>query len=203
MLNGRLPKAVLGPIYHGRLRKDAARAWQAMHMEARGRYGTILAPLGPMSSYRTYAEQVYLWNHGAHPHNTTWVARPGTSNHGWGLAVDLGSRHMRTIVDSIGAKYGWAKRWSDAPNEWWHIKWRSGVWNGKAPFGYRIIRRNSRGRDVLRLKKLMHHKGLKGFSRLSPVFGPQAVAALKRYQRAQHIKADGIAGPSTWYRLQT
>jgi hypothetical protein len=35
---------------------------------------------------------------------------------------------MRSIVDRIGAKYGYAKKWSDAPTEWWHLKWRPGIY---------------------------------------------------------------------------
>ena len=28
---------------------------------------------------------------------------------------------MRTVVDQIGANYGWAK--IEAPDEWWHINY--------------------------------------------------------------------------------
>lgn len=127
--NGRLPANVLAPIPGGQLRKDAAAAWNAMCAEARQRYGVQLLPLGPASSYRTLPQQEYLWDHVSHPHDTNWVAEPGTSNHGWGLAVDLKNKQMRWIIDQIGEKYGWAKKWSDAPGEWWHIKWREGVWH--------------------------------------------------------------------------
>src|SRR5262249_54929665 len=59
--NGRLPDSELAPIANGRLRKDAAAAWNAMNVEARAR-GCELLPSGSMSSYRTYAQQVFLWN---------------------------------------------------------------------------------------------------------------------------------------------
>lgn len=123
--NGRLPTSALAKIPGGRLRKDAAEAWNAMNAESERRFGVTLRPTGPRSSYRSFSEQValrrlYLAGKG------DLAAVPGTSNHGLGLAVDLATPQMRHIVDQIGAKYGWAKRWSDAPTEWWHLKWRPG-----------------------------------------------------------------------------
>lgn len=199
-LNGRLPLSALGDIHQGKLRKDAARAWNAMNMEAQGRYGVTLTPTGSASSYRTLTQQQYLYNLYRSGRGNL-AAVPGTSNHGWGLAVDLASQEMRRIVDSIGSKYGWAKKWSDAQSEWWHLKWRGGVWKGQAPYGRRVLRRGSRGRDVLRLKKLMRRKGLKGFY-YTPIFDARTQAALKRWQSNHGLGADGIAGPKTWHKLQ-
>ena len=51
------------------------------------------------------------------------AARPGTSNHGWGTTVDVPQPAMRAAIDKHGASYGWSKRWSDAPSEWWHIRY--------------------------------------------------------------------------------
>ena len=51
-----------------------------------------------MSGYRTHAEQQALWN--ANP-NPMFVARPGTSNHEKGNAIDY--------VDSPGA-WSWLKK---------------------------------------------------------------------------------------------
>jgi peptidoglycan hydrolase-like protein with peptidoglycan-binding domain len=201
-LNGRLPSAALGDIHQGKLRKDAARAWNAMNMESMGRYGVALAPTGSASSYRTYAKQQEFWNLYKSGRGNL-AARPGTSNHGWGLAVDLRTPQMRSIVDSIGAKYGWAKPWSDAPSEWWHLKWRSGVWNGQTPYGPRVIRKNSRGVDAIKLKKVMYDNGLRGFNRFTPVFQQDAVDALRRWQHAHNLGADGVAGPKTWRKLLT
>ena len=28
---------------------------------------------------------------------------------------------MRTVIDQIGASYGWAK--TEAPSEWWHVNY--------------------------------------------------------------------------------
>jgi D-alanyl-D-alanine carboxypeptidase len=129
--NGKLPPSALAPIAAGQLEKHAAAAWNAMNVEARAN-GLELRPTGSMSSYRTYAQQVYLYNLYRSGRGNL-AAVPGTSNHGWGLAVDLATTQMRAMLDRIGRKYGWAKEWSDAQSEWWHIKYRSGVWSGPDP----------------------------------------------------------------------
>lgn len=126
--NGKLPASALSPIAQGQLRHDAAAAWNAMNAHAR-RLGLELVPTGSMSSYRTYAQQVYLYNEYKAGRGSL-AATPGTSNHGWGLAVDLATPAMRSMVDRIGEEYGWAKKWSDAQSEWWHIKWVEGSWRG-------------------------------------------------------------------------
>lgn len=135
--NGHLPQSALAPIAGGHLYKPAAAAWNAMNVASRNRYGVNLYPLGAMSSYRTYAQQVYLWNTVPHAHDPNWVAVPGTSNHGLGLAVDVKTQHMRWIIDQIGKGYGWSKGCSDAPVEWWHIKYNPSctraTWHGHDP----------------------------------------------------------------------
>lgn len=129
--NGLLSPDELAPIASGQLRRDAAAAWNALNVEARKR-GVELRPTGSKSSYRTLDQQhelyrMYLAGTG------NLAAKPGTSNHGWGLAVDLATQEMRAVVDQIGAAFGWAKQWSDAPSEWWHIRWREGIWLGQDP----------------------------------------------------------------------
>jgi hypothetical protein len=133
--NGQLPAAELAPIAYGRLERNAAASWNALNVEARAA-GLELRPTGSRSSYRSYAEQVELYNLYLSGRGNL-AARPGTSNHGWGLAVDLATTSMRSMVDRIGRKYGWAKDWSDAPSEWWHLKYRAGIWSGPdpGPFG--------------------------------------------------------------------
>lgn len=132
--NGRLPPSDLAPIQNGRLAVAAAAAWNAMNVEARSK-GCELRPTGSKSSYRSYDEQVELYQ--AYLNGTgNLAAVPGSSNHGWGLAVDVASQEMRSMIDRIGERYGWAKKWSDAPSEWWHIKYREGVWSGSDPGPY-------------------------------------------------------------------
>jgi hypothetical protein len=133
--NGKLSPSELAPIAQGQLRKDAAAAWNAMNVEAR-KNGIELVPTGSKSSYRTYAQQQELWNLYQSGRGNL-AASPGTSNHGWGLAIDLATPAMRSMVDKIGAKYGFSKRCSDAQSEWWHIKYdpacNHATWSGTDP----------------------------------------------------------------------
>lgn len=130
--NGQLPSSDLAPIAGGQLIKAAAAGFNAMNVESRKRYGVELRPTGSMSSYRTYAQQQYLWDL-YQSGKGNLAAVPGTSNHGWGVAVDFATPQMRSIVDAIGAKYGWSKSWSDAPSEWWHIRYEAGHYSGPDP----------------------------------------------------------------------
>lgn len=96
----------------------AADAWNAMRAEALKTYGIDIYPGGPLSAYRTYAQQAelyraYLDGSGA-PANP-----PGTSSHETGTAVDVETRQMRWVVDQIGPQYGWSK--IHGPHEWWHV----------------------------------------------------------------------------------
>jgi D-alanyl-D-alanine carboxypeptidase len=116
-LNGRLPDSALSPIPGGQLSIAAAAAWNAGPAKAGCR------PLGPNSSYRSYAKQVYYWNLYVSGQGNL-AARPGTSNHGWGNAVDLASPSMRSWIDRNGAQYGWKK--VEAPSEWWHVNYVGG-----------------------------------------------------------------------------
>jgi hypothetical protein len=202
-VNGRIPGVALGGITQGHLLKPPARAWNAMNMESQGRYGITLHPTGSMSSYRTLSQQQYLY-HLYQIGRGNLAATPGTSNHGWGLAVDLATPQMRGVVDKCGAHYGWAKRWSDAQSEWWHIKYRSGVWSSRhRPWGLRTLRHGSRGRDVVALKSDMYRAGIRSFERSTPSFGPNVVNAVKRFQHKHNMHSDGVVGPKTWHKIRS
>jgi D-alanyl-D-alanine carboxypeptidase len=132
--NGRLDPSELAPIAQGQLAIEAAAAWNAMNVAARAR-GLELLPNGSKSSYRTYEQQVQLWAlYQAGKGNL--AAHPGSSNHGLGLAVDVATPQMRAMIDEIGRPYGWCKAWSDAPGEWWHLKYRKGSYQGTDPGPY-------------------------------------------------------------------
>jgi LysM repeat protein len=104
-----------GTLY---LEATAATAWNAMRDESLRLYGQDLYPDGPLSAYRSYDQQAYLYDlylsgQGA-PANP-----PGTSSHETGLAVDVAAPEMRWVIDQIGYQYGWGKL--HAPGEWWHV----------------------------------------------------------------------------------
>ena len=76
----------------------------AMNAESERDYGvTLRAWLGPAPAYPPYADQLYFWNQYLY-HGGNLAARPSTSNHGLGLAVDLATEQMRRIDDKIGHK---------------------------------------------------------------------------------------------------
>lgn len=115
--NGNLPPSALKPVPPGRLENSAARAWRA----GPGKVGCRL--LGPNSGYRSLDMQRYYWSLYQSGRGNL-AAVPGTSNHGWGRAVDLAAPWMRSWIDAHGARYGWRK--TEAPGEWWHVNYVGG-----------------------------------------------------------------------------
>jgi cell wall-associated NlpC family hydrolase len=122
--NGLIPPSAMCPLEVAGhvLRCDAAAAYRAMGTAFAGAFGT---PLCITDSYRTYAAQVRLY--GEKPE---LAAVPGTSDHGWGLAVDLcggierfGTAEYAWMVANAG-RFGFLHpAWADPGNgreEPWH-----------------------------------------------------------------------------------
>jgi hypothetical protein len=197
-----MSSGVLASINGGFLRTDAARAFNAMDQESRRRYNVALHPLGHMSSYRTYQQQVYLYQLYRSGRGNL-AAYPGTSNHGWGLAVDFATTQMRWVVDQIGSAFGWAKSWSDAPSEWWHIRYRPGVWQSGHSAGLgeqaSTLTLGSRGEAVTVLQRDLDRHG--GRVQVDGVFGPHTATAVRHFQSQSGLVVDGIVGPATWRKL--
>ena len=114
--NGRIPAAALTSvgIGHHRLAGPAARGFIAMTEEA----ASSGIHIGVTDSYRNYDQQVDLARRKGLYSQGGLAATPGTSNHGWGLAVDLdldarGQAWMR----SNAGRYGFVE---DTPREPWH-----------------------------------------------------------------------------------
>jgi hypothetical protein len=217
--NGQLPASALAPITvcangeRGRLRRDAARAFNAMNALSEKRYGVTLRATSARCSYRPLADQQHFWNLYVSGRGSL-AARPGTSNHGLGLAVDLATQAMRHIVDVIGRPFGWAKAWSDAPSEWWHLKWRPGTYAKVQAFhgALATLRKGARHKDVVALKALLRDRGVKGagkhprkqFPAMSPGrrFGGAVDRRVRWFQQAMGMKVDGVVGPKTWAALE-
>ena len=122
--NGLIPPSAMCPLGMPghQLRCDAAAAFRAMA----GAYATSFgSQLCVTDSYRTYASQVRLY--GEKP---ALAAVPGTSNHGWGLALDLcggiqtfGTTQYAWMVANAG-RFGFLHpTWADPGNgreEPWH-----------------------------------------------------------------------------------
>jgi peptidoglycan hydrolase-like protein with peptidoglycan-binding domain len=221
--NGRLTSGELAPITGGQLAKAAAGAWNAMNVEAR-RLGTELRPTGRDSSYRTYDRQVYYWNlYRAGKGNL--AARPGTSNHGLGHAVDLATPKMRTLVDRIGKRYGWSK--TEAPSEWWHVCY-TGPYSGGDPGPGGQVRaaaapaarpptfpypgdnylgvpdqtakcHSGAAADTESVRRWQSRMRDRGWTiETDGKFGPASERVARSFQAQVGLVVDGKVGPSTW-----
>nr|BFF18510.1 hypothetical protein GCM10025730_20310 [Promicromonospora thailandica] len=125
--NGRIPADVLCPLEFAPghlLRCDAAERLTALSAAFEQRFGY---PIPLTDSYRSLATQVAV--KGTKPH---LAAIPGTSNHGWGLAVDLddpvagGASAEYVWLRLHGPDYGWDNpswaRLDGAKPEPWHFE---------------------------------------------------------------------------------
>lgn len=112
--NGRIPASALCPIDPSgahRLRCDAAEAFSQLDSAYRARFG---APFSVTSSYRSYDDQVRLKQSWCDRDACHMAASPGSSNHGWGLALDLGGG----INDFGTPEHEWMR--DHAPGFGWH-----------------------------------------------------------------------------------
>jgi LAS superfamily LD-carboxypeptidase LdcB len=124
MSNGQLDADALCPLWSApgqRLRTDASKAFNAM---SRYHAKTLGAPLCVTDSYRSYAQQVDVYHR-----KPGLAAVPGTSQHGWGLAVDLcgGVQSYGTPafnwMKANGPRFGfhhpaWAEPTGSRPEAW-------------------------------------------------------------------------------------
>ncbi len=107
--NGFLPESTLCPLSAAgghRLRTDAAQAYERL---AAAYAASLGRPLCITDSYRSYAAQVDVF-----ARKPSLAAVPGTSQHGWGLALDLCGG-----VQVFGAEaHEWMR--ANAPAFGWH-----------------------------------------------------------------------------------
>jgi hypothetical protein len=200
--NGRLPQAALARVKgNGWLRRDAAAAYNAMAADA-ARDGVDLAiwESAMRRTYRPYGAQVVARNYWCGQGRCGNAAAPGTSNHGLGICVDLMNMTQRRWIDRNGARYGWSKRWSDAPWEWWHIRYKAGIWRGRPPkSGPPNLRIGSRGIWVKRAQNALRRLNVAGAPRrVDGFYGRETANAVKRLQRKHGLTVDGRVGPQTW-----
>jgi hypothetical protein len=200
-LNGKLPDADLEAIPGGRLRKDAAEAWLAMRAFIGKADGVWICPTSVRTAYRPYADQEYFWSL-YQRHQGALAARPGTSNHGWGIAVDLPSPAMRAAVRACGHEFGWGIRGgrlaSDAPSEEWHCTFHPGRYPAVAqhrpkprPHPYQVLTDGERQARDLLLAERHVARGHGGWSHVDKGHLAHAVEA-KRSIRA-HLHAIAAA----------
>ncbi len=110
------------------LRADAAVALAELNVAYRKQFGTSLSIT---DSYRSYQQQVSV-----RARKPGMTARPGTSQHGWGLAVDLAGgvqnedvryRWLRANAPRFGWDHPtWARAGGSGPYEPWHWEYVAG-----------------------------------------------------------------------------
>ncbi|WP_433002284.1 peptidoglycan DD-metalloendopeptidase family protein [Kribbella sp. CA-294648] len=120
--NGLIPASQLCGLGSGHmLRCDAARAYQQLSTAYRQAFGKNLCIT---DSYRSYSAQVDLY--GRKP---SLAALPGTSNHGWGVAIDLCGG-----VDKFGTpQYEWMVANAESFG-WVHPRWAKQGGNREEPW---------------------------------------------------------------------
>jgi hypothetical protein len=118
--NGRIPMTALAhPVSAPRalFRPDAAAAFDQLNAAYRARFGTGISVT---DSYRDYPTQVRTKAAKGH-----LAATPGTSNHGWGMAMDIGINSAQyNWLRANAPRYGWDNppwaRPGGSKEEKWH-----------------------------------------------------------------------------------
>jgi hypothetical protein len=115
----------------GRLWTPAAAAWNDMRLHIGVREGHWIAPAGNASHARpvgrrgdgaapgiVYGTQWYFWE--TQPPPAAW---PGSSNHGWGIAVDVHHPKDALYIRKHGSRFGWSHDEGARVGEWWHFRY--------------------------------------------------------------------------------
>lgn len=114
--NGRVPEADLVPLGHAGQRLAAPAAAAFADLEAAARASGISFRV--TDSYRSFDEQVDIARRKGLYSEGGLAAKPGTSQHGWGLAVDLGlDPRAQAWMRNNAAQFGFVE---DVPREPWH-----------------------------------------------------------------------------------
>lgn len=120
--NGRIPPSALTSIGHGdhRLWAPAAEAYTAME-QAAAKDGVRLKVT---DSYRSYEGQVDVARRKGLYSEGGLAAKPGTSEHGWGLSVDLSlDGRAQAWMRTNAARFGFEE---NVPREPWHWTFTGG-----------------------------------------------------------------------------
>ncbi|MBI4885081.1 MAG: D-alanyl-D-alanine carboxypeptidase family protein [Actinobacteria bacterium] len=115
--NGLVPRELLTPIGIGqhRLWGPAAESFKAMRADALA----VGVNISVTDSYRTFDQQVELAQRKGLFKNGGLAAVPGTSEHGWGLAIDADvDRAGLEWLQANGARYGWVMPTTREPWHW-------------------------------------------------------------------------------------
>jgi len=122
-------------------------------------------------------------------------AKPGTSPHETGLAIDTDDR-----IGWIG-EHGWIQNVSGEP---WHFQYFAANDRHKSPAPAQAlaVRRGSRG-TLVRAVQARLNRDYPLYSKLvvDGIFGPKTEAVVREFQRRAGLVVDGIVGPKTLAKL--
>ena len=250
--NGDLPEGLLRSVGKGGLlHVNAARAFEALRADAAIAGFDLTYTWG--GTYRSYQSQValfesrydrdYVEGRNVKTGSRTWngvryykrkgvaaAATPGTSNHGWGLAVDMALDSDRSdgldpddavyIGPALNYLYANAERfgWSwELQSEPWHLRYVAG---DDIPEAVREFERNEAkaateishptpSKPSLRLGStgdgvtiLQSALRARGFTiAVDGHFGPQTDRTVRAFQARHHLTVDGVVGEKTWAAL--
>lgn len=215
--NGRFPSSAISPATgcSTGLANNAAAAWNHVAVIVHEHTGYWLQSNGPASCYRTYDQQVALRNQWCNAGNCSNAAVPGTSNHGWGIAVDAPPQTVAYIHQYAGGLFGQGYgSCSDAQWEDWHVKYCGGYsGSDPGPYGsggggghvFHTLKLHSKGP---RVSKLSTHLALLtnlndkaphylAWSKRSKVYTRSIKHGVRRLQHDGKLGTDGIYGPKT------
>ena len=244
--NGQLPASVLAKVKTGGQMYAPVAAWFDKMYDAALAAGHKLKNVG---DYRSFEGQLSMFmdrysttDQGRNPQVTrqyegkTWYLKPGKapsaapdptgvkgSNHGWGLAIDLGYDQGGKLVAMGGACFDWLC--ANAPKygfylqtdnrqskefEAWHWQYALGdnAPDGSAPapapapsggmkFEYpgTPVKRGSKGDSVKLIQAVV------GANPVDGDFGPGTEAKVKAWQLSNGLKTDGVIGPISWSKM--
>ena len=164
---------------------------------------------GYYGDVRYYLGQRYVRRRG-----TAAAAVPGTSNHGFGIAVDLHtgdgfgsftSAQYKWMVTN-GAKHGWSNAEGRSVNEPWH-------WVHNAANDKKAPKTAAKTRKPRKLAVLSHGKRKGSWQNrvwqqylrsqghkivVDKIFGAATTAATKSWQKSRGLTPDGIVGIASW-----
>jgi hypothetical protein len=238
--NGMLADSLLVPCGIGsfKMLQPAARAMRALVATANAAGFNVHAT----GTYRSYAAQqtLFLARYSETPikdrpskiwKNKTWwlkpkmsmAAVPGTSNHGWALAIDFAEKKADGSIVSVSPRFvSWlcdnAKTFgysAEDQSEVWHWRHVAGdnvtpaviaFENGDTPQPAKperpVLRTGSTGTAVRELQTMINALGY-DCGKVDGKFGPRTTSNVRAFQKDNPpLKVDGIVGAKTWSVLE-
>jgi len=115
--NGKIPQSALEQVGDTRHHLWAPAAESLTQMMADAEKAGV--KIGITDSYRPYTEQVDLAKRKGLYSQGGLAAKPGTSEHGWGMAADLDlNSHAQTWMKQNASRYGFVNNVSREPWHW-------------------------------------------------------------------------------------